>query len=211
MKKKALIFDFDGTVVDSMTRLTDVAATVMSRYFSLPIAEAKRLYQLTSGLPFNEQLSTLYPGNPDNEKAADTFESTKRIHYFEEPLFEDALETLIHLKEKGYFLAVSSSNDQHLVEAFVKQKNLPFDVALGWTSATFGKGKPHFQYLQKQNAFADSDMVFIGDSLKDAERALDCGIDFIGKTGMFDQKEFLAQFPQITTISALSELKELFS
>ena len=210
MNKKALLFDFDGTIVDSMTRLTDVAAEVMSQHFGLTPQEARRLYLLTYGLPFNEQVESLYPAHPKRRTAVREFESTKRDRYFSEPLFKDAMETLQDLKRKNYFLAVSSSNLQELVEAFVIQKNLPFDVALGWKSAEFGKGAPHFQYVQKEFGFKSEEMIFIGDSLKDAERALSCQIDFIGKAGTFTKKQFLGTYPNVNIISNLTELTKLF-
>ena len=209
MKKKSLIFDFDGTIVDSMTRLTEVAAQVLSRFFSISAAEATRLYTLTSGLPFNEQVATLYPGHPNQKLAVETFEAKKLVSYFSEPLFDDALDTLQTLKEKHYFLAVSSSNAQHLVEKFVQDRLLPFDLALGW-KPNFGKGAAHFQWIQQRENFKNDEMVFIGDSLKDAERALGCGIDFIGKTGTFTRQAFQDQFPKLPTIDSLAELKKIF-
>ena len=208
-KKKALIFDFDGTVVDSMTRLIDVAGLVIAKYFGISNEEAKRLYRLTSGLPFNEQLAGLYPAHPNRDEAANEFETTKVETYFEEPLFSDALETLFDLKSKNYFLAVSSSNYQHLVEAFVAKKKLPFDLALGW-KPNFGKGAPHFQFIQEETRLARDEMIFIGDSLKDGERAFNFGVDFIGKAGTFTPEQFSEAFPGLNTIKNLAELKTIF-
>ncbi|MBI4126512.1 MAG: HAD family hydrolase, partial [Deltaproteobacteria bacterium] len=44
MKKKVIIFDFDGTLVDSMNDFADVAASVMPRHFPVDAETAKRLY-----------------------------------------------------------------------------------------------------------------------------------------------------------------------
>ena len=76
--KKVVVFDFDGTVVDSMDSFADIAADVMPRYYSISGEEAKRLYLETSGIPFFQQLEQLFPNNENNDKAAHDFEETKK-------------------------------------------------------------------------------------------------------------------------------------
>lgn len=208
--KRIVIFDFDGTLVDSMEHLTEIAARVMAKHFGVSPEEGRSLYQLTSGLPFFEQLATLYPEEKKKTKlAADEFEKQKRESYFEEPLFEDARETLEHLKQKGLAVIISSNSAHDLVERFVKQLNIPCDLALGFKE-NFAKGLPHFLYILNRFGAKKSEMVFVGDSLKDADKAKECGVDFIGKEGMFSKKDFQKYTPGIPMISSLAELKRMF-
>ena len=55
-----------------------------------------------------------------------------------------------------------------------------------------------------------NEMVFIGDSLRDGEKASECGLDFIGKEGMFLKEDFLARFPNASVISQLADLRLMF-
>lgn len=208
--KKILVFDFDGTLINSMERLTEIGSEVMSEYFSLTPKEAKHLYELTSGLAFPDQLNSLYPDQPEtNQKAAKVFLKKKREGYFQEKLFADTQETIQHLKAKGYTIVISSNSEQDLVDTLIKKLKILCDLALGYKEG-FVKGREHFLHILKCFGIKNEGLVFIGDSLKDGERAKECGIDFIGKEGIFSRRQFQQQFPGTPVISKLAELKEMF-
>ena len=209
MKKRILVFDFDGTIVNSMEAFADIAAEVMPKYLPIDASSARRRYLETSGLPFFEQLEVIFPGNPGNKNAAAEFERKKLENYFNEPLFEDAAETVDHLRRQGVAVAVSSNNFQELVEQFVVQTRMTFDFVLGYRP-NFAKGADLFRHIISKTGCAPKDIIFVGDSIKDGERAQSFGIDFIGKEGTFTNREFKSTFPQAKVISTLAELKKMF-
>lgn len=210
MDKKILCFDLDGTLVDSMNWLADLAAGVMAQHYDLPPAEGRKFYIETSGLPFCDQLASLFPKEKTkNARANADFETQKRKNYFNQVPFEDCLPTLQYLKGKKYALVISSNSADELVDKLVKQLQIPCNLALGWRP-DFAKGLDHFLYVLKRMGGKKEEMVFIGDSIKDGERAEENGIDFIGKTGLFFKADFAGRFPGITVISHLADLRELF-
>lgn len=208
MKKKAFIFDFDGTLVDSMQNFADIAARAMSKRLKIDQNTARRLYIETSGLPFHEQLEVLFPGNLANKETAAEFEKAKLEGYFDEPLFDDAKETIAHLRHLGAKAIVSSNNFQHLVERYVGNTGVSFDMVLGFKDG-FSKGRDHFAHVEKSFGIVRQEMAFVGDSIKDGERAKEFGIEFIAKEGTFTKKEFMDAFPGTRVIKNLSELKEI--
>lgn len=208
-KKKVVVFDFDGTIVNSMESFADIAAEVMPKYLPISAEVARLRYLETSGIPFFEQLETLFPGNPANSAAAMEFEASKIEGYFDEPIFEDAVETVKHLKEKGIKVVVSSNNFQHLVERFVSEAEMEFDMVLGYKDG-FAKGAAHFTHVENVFGAKRDEIAFVGDSLKDGERALGHGVSFIGKEGIFTREDFREKFPEARTITNLSELKTMF-
>lgn len=209
--KKIFVFDFDGTLADSMGWLARLAAEVLAEYYQLPLAEGRKLYLKTSGLPFCEQVAMLFPKQTSKNREADqTFERRKRENYFSQPLYADTRPTLQCLKEKGYTVVISSNSAQELVEKSVKISEIPCDLALGY-KPNFAKGLHHFLYILNRFGVNRSQIVFIGDSIKDGERAKENQIDFIAKTGTFAKADFQKHFPNAPVISALAELKETFS
>jgi len=205
---RAIIFDFDGTLVDSMSAFADIAARVMPKRLPIDTATARKLYLETSGLPFFQQLEAIFPGDPANAATADEYEQAKLEGYFTEPLFDDAAETVAHLRTSGARTVVSSNNFQCLVNAFLWRHDINFDMVLGFTPG-FDKGAPHFRYVEGAYRLPRHRLTFVGDSIKDGERARDYGIEFIGKAGTFTRAEFHAKLPGARVIEHLAELKTM--
>jgi len=205
MKKKVYIFDFDGTIVDSMNEFADIASKVINKYYGTPIDVARRQYFETSGLPFFEQLELLHPKDKRNAKAADEYETTKKGNYLNHKPFDDVREAIKSLANKEIKTVVSSNNFQNLVDDLVKKIGVKFDMVLGWRE-NFAKGRDHFEHVRKKFGCEPDEMVFVGDSLKDADRANDYGINFVGKTGTFTDNDFEKYCGSVQTIASLNDL-----
>lgn len=208
--KKVCIFDFDGTIVDSMNEFADIASKVLNKYFGTPLKEARRQYFATSGLPFFEQIEILHPKDPKNKKAAEEYESAKKINYLNHKKFDDVDGAISFLKGKSIKTAVSSNNFQNLVDDLAARLGLKFDLTLGWRK-NFAKGADHFEFARKNFGCEKSEMIFVGDSLKDADRAKNFGIDFIGKTGTFTRHDFESYDKNIKVIDSLGELGKIIT
>lgn len=209
-RPEVVVFDFDGTLVDSMSTFAEIASNVMPKYFAIDKLEAKRRYYETSGLPFFQQLEAIFPGNPANARAADEYESTKKLSYFDERPYPDAAPTLAMLKGMGFRTAVSSNNFQELVDEYVRRKGLKLDEVLGFRDG-FAKGEAHFAHIVRTMNVPRAGIVFVGDSIKDGERARDSGVGFIAKLGIFTRDDFEERFPGTPVIANLSELGDILS
>src|SRR5262245_55910893 len=74
---RGVLFDLDGTQVDTMGGFADIAADVMAARHGVEFDWARGKYLETSGLPFCKQLEVVFPGHPANQAASDEFEARK--------------------------------------------------------------------------------------------------------------------------------------
>ncbi|MFX0163240.1 MAG: HAD family hydrolase [Candidatus Hodarchaeota archaeon] len=205
MKSVVIVLDFDGTVANTMPKLEEIAVKLMTREYGLTEKEARTKYVYTTGLPFVQQIDTLFPGNPKNKHVVEQFEKEKIEKIFEQPLFPDAKETIRKLKEAGYIVCISSSTFQPTIEKYFKLKNVEADLILGYREG-FEKGRDHFEYIKQKFGVNSDNLIFVGDSLKDAERAVQNNVKFIAKLGLFKPEEFKKIAPECPIINNLTEL-----
>jgi len=118
----------------------------------------------------------------------------------------DTLNVLELLHSWKILLVVSSNAAQHFVDDFQNRAPFTFDLTLGFGNK-LAKGKPHVDLTCSHFNIEPKDILFVGDSLKDAELALQCGQRFIGLTGTFKRSAFQSVFPKIPVIDKLNELK----
>ncbi len=194
-----------------MGGFTQIAARVLSKYFGVTQTQGAALYKATSGLPFCDQVGVLFPGHPNTETAIGAFETEKAAGYLSKIPYPDAHDTLEHLHQMGLTTVVSSNNFQALVDRLVAHTGLTVDLTLGLRDHHFGKGDPHFNHISETFGVGRDAMVFVGDSLKDAEHSLTCGVDFIGRLGTFGCDDFETKYPAVPLIRHLSELPKILT
>lgn len=205
MKSVVIVLDFDGTVADTMPKLEEIAVKLMTREYGLTEKEARTKYVYTTGLPFIQQIDTLFPGNPKNKHVVEQFEKEKLEKIFDQPLFPDAKETIRKLKEAGYIVCISSSTFQPIIERYFKLKKVEADLILGYRKG-FEKGRDHFEYIKQKFGVNSDNLIFVGDSLKDAQRAVQNNVKFVAKLGLFKTEEFKEIAPECPVINNLSEV-----
>ena len=60
-KKVVVMWDWDGTLVDTMPSQAKLASQVINKYFSLSKKKARQEYLKTTGFPFDIQLKMIFP------------------------------------------------------------------------------------------------------------------------------------------------------
>jgi phosphoglycolate phosphatase-like HAD superfamily hydrolase len=206
-KVRLIVFDLDGTLIDTMGAFADIAGALISEYYGWDFEQGRQRYLETSGVPFFQQLEILFPNGHRNKTVAEHFEKRKIASFVRESISEKALETLHTLKDREIFTAISSNNFDPLVKEFVHRENVPVDLALGFKE-NFSKGKPHFDHLCGYFGISKNAMIFVGDSLKDAQLAAQNRVKFVAKIGTFSESDFLAD-KQLSILGTVYELHEI--
>lgn len=206
---RALLCDLDGTLIDSMPTLADLATDVLGEVYGTPAALAREFYLATCGLPFIRQLESIFPGDARNEGASDLFEGRKPERCNQIRMPGDVFRTLADLKKRGVAIVVSSNNGVENVAAFARNSGFEFDLVLGFGGG-LAKGKPHIDLCEATFDLDRSEMLFIGDSLHDGEIAEREAIPFVGLAGTFSHERFTLRFPDVPVLRRFAELPDLF-
>jgi len=206
---KVLLCDLDGTLIDTMPVLADLATEVMADIYGTPRPLARELYLATCGLPFISQLGDIYPDDPRNQAASDRFEAEKPAHCRAARMPARTEAALAALRASGVRVAVSSNNGRENVENFAADSNFPFDLVMGYGNG-LAKGRPHIQMIERVFGVGRAEMLFIGDSLHDGDIASRESIPFVGLAGTFSRESFQLRFPAFPVVSQFGDMLDLF-
>lgn len=199
------IFDFDGTVVDSMSFLTRLATDLLVANYGMEREKAGRAYVETTGLPFEKQVELIFPGDARNRSTVEAFEERKRESLFDFEVFPDAPPALERIRREGIKVCVSSGNYEDVIAEIVRFRGLEFDLVMGFRPG-FQKGPDHFRFAMDTFGAAPDRVLFVGDSRKDGLAAQEAGIRFIARTGLLTAEEFSRVLPGVPSIDSLDEI-----
>ncbi|MFM8333305.1 MAG: HAD family hydrolase [Candidatus Methylumidiphilus sp.] len=210
--KKLIVFDWDGTLSDSETRIVE-NMIVASDSLNLP-SPSRELIADTIGMKIIDAISVLYP--EINKKGALELKNKFREisdsqENHEPPLFSKVLETLKVLS-KYYQLAIATNKSINGIE-----KSLSAHSNLTkYLTCYFGTGpiqpKPSQEMMQiiLQIAGAKNlDTIMIGDTEIDFHFSQRSGVDFIGLARNETKMKKLINCGVKLIISDISELPRL--
>ncbi len=207
---RAVLFDLDGTLVDTMPAFADLAAEVMAARHGLDHGLARRRYLETSGLPFVQQLELIVPAHPASAAASAEFEARKLAVCRSTSMDARTVAGLEALRALGLALVVSSNTGQDVVDEFTAREPLRFDLALGFDPARgLAKGLPHIERALAALGIARESLLFVGDSLRDGDLAEQAGVPFVGRLGTFTVDDFRRRDPHAITVAHVDELAAL--
>ena len=207
---RVLLCDLDGTLIDSMPTLAEIAAEVMEEVYATPGILSRELYLATCGLPFAGQLEEIYPGDPRNAGASERFESQKPARCNAIQMPAETRRALEGLRAAGVRIVVSSNNGVENVDTFARASDFGFDLTLGFGGG-LAKGRPHFDAVSRLFEVDRQEMLFVGDSLHDGEIAEREGVPFVGVATTFSPERFMLRFPQVPVVRRFAALPTCFS
>jgi len=201
---KVIIFDFDGTIADTLDTIVSITNRLAGEfgYKQTSLEELLELKNLNSRqiikrsgisnlkLPFairkikselNKQIQTLSP-------------------------VPGIQASLIELKRQGYRLGIISSNSKENVTAFLNKNCLQelFDFVYSG-STLFGKDKVIKHVLRKERITSE-EVIYVGDETRDIEASKRTYVKVIAVSWGFNSKEALTSYNPDFLIHQPSEL-----
>ena len=202
---KLVIFDFDGTIADTMPFLTKLAVDLLTEHYPVEPAAARKRYLETVGVDFRSQLEELFPGHPENDAVAAAFEADKRAGILDCPVFSDVVQILELLDRQGVTRFVCSSTTRELVVSYLRRHALEagFEDCLGYEPG-LAKTK-QVKLILARHELDPREVVFVGDAPRDHELLRGTGVRFVGIHRLFDAGEFRRRgIPSVNDLAGLT-------
>ena len=188
---RVIIFDFDGTIADTMPHVIDILQDLSTKYgyTKLSTNEIQKLQELsireifkTLGVPFYKLPFII----------SDVKKMMREQILLVKPI--DGISQEIHtLKKKSYSLGLITSNNKDIVLSFLKENNLDiFDYIYTGTSV-FGKARAMQKFLEKYSLINDQ-VIYIGDEIRDIEATQKVKIPIIAVTWGYNSHKGLAKY-----------------
>jgi phosphoglycolate phosphatase-like HAD superfamily hydrolase len=166
-----VVFDLDGTILDDLNHISEVAADVMHTAFGTPPAEARIHYLATTGLPFEAQLAQLYPDvpGPERHQVALLFHQRKaKEAYGTAHPFPEIPRVLKRLSQEQWTLVVSTGAEKEIADLLLEREGIRywFEAVLG-----AGQGTKREHLAEYRRRYPGVPIFLVGDSRFDMEAA----------------------------------------
>jgi phosphoglycolate phosphatase len=193
-KIDTVIFDLDGTLLDTLGDLADSVNYALNKFDMPPKSDAQVKSYVGNGI--RNLMRRAVPDGEDNPLFEKAFEAFKEYYdghcNVRTKAYDGILELTSTLKEKGYSLAIVSNKVDSAVKNLQRDYFKDIEVAIGDREGMKIKPAPDSVNLalaelgkNKYNA------VYVGDSDVDIETARNSGLPCISVLWGFRDKEFL--------------------
>ena len=206
---KLIVFDWDGTLMDSAAHIVACLQNVITELRLEPKTdnELKNII----GLGLREAFVALYPQSDDKELTSLTHHY--REHFFDKnatpcELFGGARELVEELEEKNYFLAVITGKGRNGLDKVLNETGMGkhFPVT---RCADESHSKPHPQMMLDVIDYYGvnaSQAIMIGDSEYDLQMANNANARSVAVTYGVHEKQRLLDCKPITCLDSVNEL-----
>lgn len=213
MKFKAIIFDLDGTLLNTLEDLFDSMNHVLDAYGHRNITLEQARSYVGNGIERFLELSL--PQGKDNKdfvKCLQLFKAHYSINMENKTKpYDGVIELLKEIKQRNYKTAIVSNKFNAAVKQMCpKYFNGYIDVAIGESEKVRKKPAPDSIYMALEQLGVDkSQACYIGDSDVDANTAGNAGMVFVGVSWGFRDKELLYSLGAVTVIDRPEQLLDI--
>jgi len=211
----AIIFDWDGTLSNSMPAVLKLYSGLARKYFGVDEGTAKSNFLSNQGAGLRSHLIRLLASTnreiseEELSNLTQTFAKLFHEKIMAAPLFNEVPQVLHELKQNGYNLCVSSGMLEEQLIQVVTSKGVEryFTFILG-TRNSFHKGFPHFDFISRKLSIEPNQMVFVGDGDYDMSVGREYGCFTVGRIDQIDAETLLSAGAD-TVISNLKSLPQI--
>jgi phosphoglycolate phosphatase len=203
---KCVVFDWDGTVADSVPILMEVVNELAGEFKYAPV-NADRLseFRMMSAMDFLRNELQLALWNLPSFERRSKQECLKKLDKMF--VFKGMKEVIDDLQTQGYQVGILSSNSEEVISQVLKKNNVTVSFIYSGASI-FGKAQVIKTMLRKQKIKRD-EVVYVGDELRDVDACTKAGIPMVAVDWGFNAAQVL-QEKGIPVVSTPDQLLQKF-
>lgn len=211
---KAILFDLDGTLIDSSEGITK-SAQYSLKHYGIDEPDLDRL-KFFIGPPLVRTYSVYYGFSEEQAKEAVKVyrERYQAKGIYECKLYPGVEETLRELKNKGYFIGVASSKPEQSCKLILEYLGVMeyFDEVVGSTfdGKINTKEEVLNELFRRWSDIPKDEMCLIGDTIFDIEGANQVGIESIAVSFGFGDVDEMVKAGAKTVCDTMTELLDIF-
>ncbi len=205
--KQVVIFDFDGTLADSIGLAIRLYNKHAEHFKVQPIALGE-LAQLRKMAGQQGYIKTVKSKGVKLSKVPImvlTIGREMRAHMNEVKPYDGIVQALEELKADGYRLGVLTSNQEHLVREFLETHSYPLFDFIVSEKTLFGKDKA-LKRIMKKFVLDRQEVIYVGDEPRDIIASGKAGVACIGVTWGLAGKDGLSKTSPTATIDDPKQL-----
>ncbi len=214
---KLVIFDFDGTLVDSQYNIhRNMVLAFLENGLKAPtLDDVRRIV----GLKLEYAVAEMLPEGSPWELACSVSDSyrqafikARQLPDFDEPVFPGVRAMLDSLNQPDKLLAIATGKNLRGLKKSLEHHDLS-EYFVTLKTADDGPSKPHPEILHQamaENGVSASDTVMIGDTTYDIEMARSAGVAAVGVSWGYHTNEQLIQAGAHTIVNSCEELPTSF-
>jgi phosphoglycolate phosphatase len=204
---KVIVFDFDGTIADTIPVSIAILKKFATKYYHKTVGE-KLIQELRDkSIPeIFKELDISIIKLPFIARKARR-ELNKEIGYLK-PI-KGVRDLLEKLKKQGQALGIVSSNSKESIMKFLESNDLKIFDFIYTNSRIFGKANS-LKRLLRRNKWDTTSVIYIGDEIRDIEAAHKAGIKIISVTWGVNSSDKLASYKPDFLVKSPGELLSLF-
>ena len=222
LNKNTLLFDLDGTLVDSVP---DLAFSVNQTLIELGLTPFdQNIIRGWVGNGANVLIQRALSGSADISKVLDSTLLTQALEIFyqiyqrhnciETCLYSDVLETLTELKNRGYRLVIITNKPERFISPIIDGLALNglFELIIG--GDTLNKRKPDplpLEHACQQFSVDTNQCVMIGDSKNDILAAKAARIQSIALTYGYNYGEDISKYQPEVVLDNFADLLQILN
>lgn len=189
---KYIVFDFDGTLVDTIDMAINIFNKIAHEYNLKQIEEEDRI-ALTTQKPKDlmkiyevTQLKVVLLLLRIRKEMGKNLSDLKIVG--------DIKETLLGLKQSGFRLGILTSNSKNNVGIFLENNGMSDIIDFIYSGKNlFGKDKVMKSMLEQEKISKD-EIIYVGDEMRDIEASKKVGIPVIAVSWGLNKREALESF-----------------